>query len=138
MTYQRPSMRAETSIKVWMTGLNPNYNTTLPNSALNFRKSRRNDTVYFAWRRHLGLPFPLELTTLRRNSLIYSQLCAFEVELELEQVHTSICIYAPIYLHQFTSLGSDHVHLKKSPSDTRCNNNVIMTSKRRRDVILTS
>ena len=48
MTCQRPSLMAETSTKIWMTGLNPNYNTTCPNSALNFRKCRRNDTVYYS------------------------------------------------------------------------------------------
>ena len=42
MTCQCPSLRAETSTKIWMSGLNPNYNTTRPNSGLNLRNCCRN------------------------------------------------------------------------------------------------
>ena len=37
MTFQRPSVRAETSTKIWMNGPNPNCNTAPPNSGLNLR-----------------------------------------------------------------------------------------------------
>ena len=36
MTCQRPNLRAETSTKISMNALNPNYNTTRPNSGLNW------------------------------------------------------------------------------------------------------
>ena len=61
MTCQRPSLRAETSTKIWMNGLYPNYNTTRPNSALNYgiaAEMSERDTVYFASRRHLGFAVP--------------------------------------------------------------------------------
>ena len=42
ITCQRPSLRAETSTKIWMNGLNPNYNTTRPNSGPNLGNCCRN------------------------------------------------------------------------------------------------
>ena len=40
-TCQRPSLRAETSTKIWMDGLDPNYNMTRSNSGLNLRNCCR-------------------------------------------------------------------------------------------------
>ena len=75
MTYQRPSLRAETNI--WMDGLNPNYNTTCQNFDVSLRNccwiaSARYSLLSFAtpcW----FLPFPPDGTPLRRSSLNYSR-----------------------------------------------------------------
>ena len=42
ITCQRPRLRAETSTKIWMNGLNQKYNTTCPNSGLNLRNCCKN------------------------------------------------------------------------------------------------
>ena len=78
MTCHCRSLRAETSTKIWMNGLNPNYNTTRPNSGLNIRnccrKVRARDSLLnFAtpsWfcRSHQ------KVHSLRRSSLNYSRL----------------------------------------------------------------
>ena len=66
MTCQRPSLRAETSTKIWMSGLNPNYNTTPLHSARNSRIYRRNSeriSLSSDWRRHFVFAVPTSGTT---------------------------------------------------------------------------
>ena len=42
MSFQRPILRGQTSTKISMTGLKPNYNTTCPNHDLKVRNCHRN------------------------------------------------------------------------------------------------
>ena len=63
MTCQRPSLRAETSIKIWMSGLNPNYNTTPLNSARIYRRNSERISLSCDWRRHFAFAVPTSGTT---------------------------------------------------------------------------
>ena len=53
---QRPNPRAKTRYKIWMTGLNPNYDTIPIPSLQNSQNKRQKSSFTFDRRRHLILP----------------------------------------------------------------------------------
>ena len=66
MTCQHPSLRAEISTKIWMSGLNQNYNMTPLHSARNSRIYRRNSkriSLSSDWWCHFVFAVPTSGTT---------------------------------------------------------------------------
>ena len=55
---QRPNPRAKTWHKIWMTGLNPNYDTTPISSLQNSQNKCQKSSFTYDHRRHLILPLP--------------------------------------------------------------------------------
>ena len=55
---QRPNPRAKTWHKIWMTGLNPNYDTTPIPSLQNSQNKSQKSSFTYDHRRHLILPLP--------------------------------------------------------------------------------
>ena len=55
---QRPHPRAKTWHKIWMTGLNPNYDTTPIHSLQNSQNKCQKSSFTYDHRRHLILPLP--------------------------------------------------------------------------------
>ena len=55
---QRPNPRAKTWHKIWMTGLNPNYDTTPIPSLQNSQNKCQKSLFTYDHRRHLILPLP--------------------------------------------------------------------------------
>ena len=111
-----PVSEAETLTKIWMNGLNPNYNTTRPNSGLNLRNCCRNvrardSLLSFAtpsWfrRSHQGVHPPpghkLKLQqilfyVLMIHLSLYSVLISFAHNLHYKMLW--VCSLRPLELH---------------------------------------
>ena len=116
MTCQRPSLRAETSTKIWMSGLNPNYNTTPLHSARNSRIYRRNSeriSLSCDWRRHFVFAVPTTGTTPSdkiawfpaNNSIDYIQMCRFMV------CEKNVTLTAKFVRQQFYSIQKNFLSL---------------------------
>ena len=58
ITCQRPNPRAKTWHKIWMTGLNPNYDTTSIPSLRNSQNKCQKSSFTYDRRRHFILPLP--------------------------------------------------------------------------------